>query len=514
MKKVIILISCLMASVVCFSQNHEIKTYSGSIPKVVNRSGDKYPKNEEKYSYYEDENGNRVRHGSYRAEGSRVLTTDGQKEYTIVSANYSNGVVNGTVKIDNVDQYEQYSLSITTNFKNGIPNGSWTCVKKELGLYRFNINVNIVAANGKIIKLTGDKVVPSEDVHDRALGSFVDGKMEGQWTLCGENFTFHNGILINSQAAKDYAYGNISLDDLEKKGYFAREIQYNDNIREYMVMINGFIREFLNENYNVVADTIEFPYYEWPLVCQQVNVLDDDMFESLLNESGIKETNNPDLLNNPYGIKLWEYSGDLEIYSVLTSSGRHYLTHAQDKIFAPAIKVIEDQKAAEEKEKKRLAEEERLAKQKQAEEERLAKQRQAEEERLAKQRQDMEKQVSEQVTYTFDHIRKLLENTSKLDLKLFGVGTILAVDYDHSRVYDNGFYTNDGSRIGDLLGKALKPFVPFQSYSITSISEDSVTMVFELVGKKKVVSKYEIEISIKNNKLCLNDFDMSKSKKL
>ncbi|MDD5819588.1 MAG: hypothetical protein PUC96_03715 [Bacteroidales bacterium] len=490
MKKIFLFVGFII-STVCVAQNREIKTYSGSLPKVVGYDNAKFPHNSEVYSYYLDTEGNKVRHGAYKNKGW-YGDNDNPSLYTIVTAEYVDGKLNGQVKIDQYYSGADHKTVRTMDFKNGIPNGIWTY--KDHYSNEADINISIHINNGQITKYNFVWINQLEKSKSTASGSYVNGEMEGIWNSFqiwaihsnDNSYNLHNGVLITSPIEKSYSDGQITLEQLENNGYF--QLYDKNTIRDNfdgIKMLDYCISEFKEneDNLLVLGETILFPEYRLPKVFVKCEIMDDDMFESFLHETKVKNTTNPELVNNPYGITNWGFSDRIQTYYAETKTHPVYcLTHKQCEIFKPLLTAVEERQANEQKEKERIAKE----------------QEQLETERLIKS--------------TINHIKELMDNTSKFNLKVYGADICIAVDYDNNRkIYDKGFFTNDRSRLGDVIGKALKAFVPFEEYTIESINDKSVVLIFNVVENKKSKIEYRIEVSHKNGSLCINDFDISKA---
>ncbi len=208
------------------------------------------------YSYYEDEEGNYIKHGSYKANGSEKKTPELDDRRYYITAKYSatakfkDGWLDGPIMINtayNINTYYFYSGSTTKNhtvytfsgaYKEGVHNGVWKMTTTENGKV---IRNNIMSfKNGKY---TGKYSADYSNL-SRAEGQFNSkGQLTGTWTITSTSGyvttkQYYNGVLLSSisrskgkveysinaaQAHKDtallFAKGEISKEELEAKGY-------------------------------------------------------------------------------------------------------------------------------------------------------------------------------------------------------------------------------------------------------------------------------------------------------
>ncbi len=176
-------------------------------------------------------------------------------------------------------------------------------------------------------------------------------------------------------------------------------------------------------------------------------------------------------------------------YCACSKTGDYFLTTKQKEIFASLIKPIEDK-----------AEAERLEKEKKAEAERLA----------AKRKSTMN---------SIDLALKKIKN-----LKTEGDMTYYfsLMDYNFKKT----FYSKDGSTAGGAgIKKYIEDYLPLSDYQIESLSEnlDEATLILTTSEKKQSkgffasafgkekVAKYRVVVGIKDETMCIEDFDVSKA---
>ena len=173
--------------------------------------------------------------------------------------------------------------------------------------------------------------------------------------------------------------------------------------------------------------------------------------------------------------------------------------------FSTKQKELEEKRAEEQ----RIAAEKRAEAERQAEEKRLA-----QEQRIAEQKRQAEneqKQIKESI---IKRAMEKLASLSKFDIKVFGADVTIGVDYDNNMYAWRELFTCQ-SDLKTQLGKKLKPFLPFDSYTINSIEGDYCTCTIEKAINKKKKELLKTTIKITYNKIDLDEsFDFSKTEKI
>ena len=214
------------------------------------------------YYYYEDEAGNYVKHGNFSIKGSATYEEKLWRETNIFKESYSatgkyvDGWLDGTVTIKhrfsrNSDQFQEWTL--TARFKNGLPNGEWKTVYKDVGtnntyaICHFNDGMLV----GKVdLNWYGGNNGDFTDSHVKSMTGELDsnGNYHGKWVLTRTNgdtyeFEFEHGamykylirnkngevtnkdaqdpLLIQKarEAAVRYGNGEVTAEELNKEGY-------------------------------------------------------------------------------------------------------------------------------------------------------------------------------------------------------------------------------------------------------------------------------------------------------
>ena len=166
--------------VLCVSASAQtIKTFTRNDAEIHTIALNIY-NGKETYQYYEDDNGNYVKNGSYSLSGTNVTTVQGRKitDTYKATATFKKDLMNGTLSILNnatiVENGKTTTgmMSFTAGYSNGIPHGKWTwkdntdgyANSSEMtftngvltGPYKYNYtNVNRENLTKKITKLSG-----------------------------------------------------------------------------------------------------------------------------------------------------------------------------------------------------------------------------------------------------------------------------------------------------------------------------------------------------------------------
>ncbi|MBQ7258425.1 MAG: hypothetical protein IJS57_00585 [Paludibacteraceae bacterium] len=197
----------------------------------------------EKYSYFVNEEGQKLRQGTYSFSGSKELSNNTNQlngNYTL-NATFANDQLNGTYSVSAVINGKTWSYArgwqsfsgsskLTGVFSNGKPNGTFSASYN--GDMRYSGSTTL--KNGKYIgtyKYSG----PGEDnsLWNISGQLTTDGKLIGNWKVENivadwhKSYTFLNDILIADgqmtpdvqNIAKQFAEGKISEENLAKKGY-------------------------------------------------------------------------------------------------------------------------------------------------------------------------------------------------------------------------------------------------------------------------------------------------------
>ncbi len=248
-------------------QRGAIKTHTEKDTRKISDGYDRVPCTET-YSYYEDEAGNYVKHGSYSISGTKELKRSDYLHSLNVStsysakANFKDGWLNGNVTV-NMSMLESgnnkgQNFSIKTvhsyigNYSDGHPHGSWTFKTTQNGKVTRNILVNFkngLLAGSYYSYIDGDELKGQFD---------ANGQMNGDWAR-NDNFRndtkskYIKGLQLSSttrdssgkvtkstdkeetQFATLYANGGISEEELNAKSCYIidRSTSFSDMYREF-----------------------------------------------------------------------------------------------------------------------------------------------------------------------------------------------------------------------------------------------------------------------------------------
>jgi len=214
----------------------------------------------EKYSYYEDKEGNYVKHGTYIFSSNDNNFWGKGVATATKTVKYEHGLPNGPFKSTFVAKYPGYSFSetITGNYVKGKRNGVWTSV-----------------CNGKTHT---SKYIMGIVASDVAVDS--EGRPYGvrKWERWGRNFeqTFKNGVLLN-QTEREKGKLLSQFDEDRKKVslvYASNRNEKEANKCGYMIQEDNFggrVYEADNLNcplssYDVFADDeieLKVPFFEY-----------------------------------------------------------------------------------------------------------------------------------------------------------------------------------------------------------------------------------------------------------
>lgn len=240
-KRLSLLLLAIVANMsVIFSQN--VQSYQGT--QTFN-SMIGYIPGTEKYSYYVNDKGEKLKHGTYSFAGSDETRTNNAQlngKYTL-SATFAHGELNGSYVVSTTINGKTWSYArgwqsfsgsskLSGVFSKGKPNGTF------IASYNGNMKYSGSATlkNGKYVgayKYSG----PGHKSFWVMNGQLTaDGKLTGNWRVENivenrhTNYTFLNDVLIGDGSmtpqlqniAKQYAEGKISKEAVEQKGYIIK----------------------------------------------------------------------------------------------------------------------------------------------------------------------------------------------------------------------------------------------------------------------------------------------------
>jgi tetratricopeptide (TPR) repeat protein len=203
MAKLMTIIAAFLITTTCVAQ--QLKTYSGNYdinsdnvdilgfpPRLVNGTA--------QYTYYEDENLNRIKSGNFNYNGK--VSNNGYSLSLSISGNYSKNIKNGnwSVKVSVSGEGNTVTRNYNGIFKDGFPNGLWsttlTAIKKsksETESCSMIFNNNIIQGEFKKISSEGiNNISGSLDKMGYFTGKTIVKKGDNEY-----QFTFNNGLLLS-----------------------------------------------------------------------------------------------------------------------------------------------------------------------------------------------------------------------------------------------------------------------------------------------------------------------------
>lgn len=431
------------------------------------------------YTYYEDEQGNYVKHGKYNvncstvAEGWNKYAREYQKgkiNYT-ATGNFKNGYLDGLLKITYAATSKSSSANNTTtttltlNFKNGMPHGNWKRVSYDNGKSNVEQYFSVNFTNGI---LTGSFVFGSD-----IKGQFnQNGEFDGKWIDHNAERNFINGIFISeiirkdgevvertpideTEIATDYANKLIDSVELYEMGYKMDTYEYKTtrtywSIERWMKLI---LYEGVWDLYRIGGDKTLEKDYPNKVYGKDIYKLTKDRDVARLNDKDFEQyislvdsiLNNVFFENNPNkditsANQLW-----ISIYPTATQKER--LTN----LYNDYVNKLRPVKIEKIKEEERLEEERRIA-----EEKRLA-----EEKRKA-----IKESYCTLITTALDKLVDL--SNDRAGMKLFGPEIVISADCNNNYKFWKKIFSSSHD-LSDKLGTQLKDFFPIKNYTIDTV---------------------------------------------
>lgn len=273
MKKQLLLMALLCLGSLAVAQTKEHRTYEKDmetptygyrmdrIPCVV------------KVSYYVDEKGNRIYDGPFSVMGKervKDFEVDLGSGHTDVlyemKGNFKDGLLDGDYSFRRTYNFISDKGVEAPNewvedgtFNKGVPEGEWnsTYSKKKLN-YSIHFNIQDGKPLGAFYA-KGFEIEQNGSAKDGVLESFEE-KFRGETT---SKSVFYKGVDIskNSDVAKKFADGQITIEELEDMGYYVSEYEINilkDIIKNY-VFLDGFESIF---GTSIMGKALESRYWD------------------------------------------------------------------------------------------------------------------------------------------------------------------------------------------------------------------------------------------------------------
>ena len=195
-----------------------------------------------KYSYKVSDDGDRIKHGPITISGNQNeqygnVTITGKYQLNATAANgMLNGAMTVSAKYHGVQQLfrgqnvEDYAYSLSGSFINGIPNGTFTAKATNYGSSSATYKKGVLVGAYSVNEILDDRIINIKGTLSET------GKMIGEWRIEDKGdvsvWEFVNGIRIRTstksqestpkqiEMAKKYAANAISVEELEKEGFF------------------------------------------------------------------------------------------------------------------------------------------------------------------------------------------------------------------------------------------------------------------------------------------------------
>ena len=545
--------------ILCFSASAQtVKTFTrndaeiGSCISVIH--------GKETYQYYEDDNGNYVKNGTYSLSGigkTNINNYNGHVNVTETykaTATFKKDLLNGTLSVLNTctgtvnGKAANFTMAFTAGYSNGIPNGKWTWKDNTEG---FANSSEMTFTNGVMTGLYKYDCTNSESYTKsikKISGQFnAKGEFHGTWSETVSKETiydtekevseliFSNGILLscikrdgagkllnpdNNRAEKKtlatkYANAEITKTALYEKGYVFEERKtilycpyiYEDRIGGYKLDFNKCEKSFLElTKINLATDSLISLYEEKKL--KEV----DGNIEWAKAQNKNDNTDRIAEVRENYSFEHFYRSEEVGA-SLYYNYQRYYLNSSQISRLDSLKRIVDNRIDTEFKaiEAERLAEKQK----KEAEEQQKA-------ELAAKNEQQT---VESYLRYALQGIVSVSKNPAT---KAMGFDLAIRQKCNNDVRWRNVFSTDaqsvrykkvDGSYGVEtpqevMLKKLFSGIHPIVNWTIISYEKDekeiyNYTVVFEQKTKKKAPSKYyQGNISVYKNGAILLDNSM------
>ncbi len=505
------------------------------------------------YYYIVGEDGGQLKDGQYTISCPQASYSVSVFPYTYklvgsynMTANLSKGKLNGaissnfkmTVTSSNGQSDNEYQ-TITGNFTNGVPNGTFIVNAKRTLITKLNATYK----NGILVGAFSCDVLGWDNLPHKYSGTLTQsGKLNGTWTYLGGTMLFQNGVLISdndtdkgkstppaiSALAKQYAAGSITKDALAEKGYtvLKSKIELGKYASTCILRDSGVDFEDLG-GCNFEQEAVEYEYLK------QVCYLNKEGVEQLIAD--LENEGECGFAYDSYrGFKCIQKDGDSKPYVKIHHQYKNYVSGFFDDFYVNAyikdedMTYISDRIAEIAKPLKEYAELIQYSGNSNTESDiNLYK---------LKKLLDIFKQKGEQITkdvYQVDinyskkfilaeSVKEVEDSITKLTTKVQQeIQASIKAQLEHalnfiqsqgkafSIVYDTDFekylWYDKNSEYWTLdAEKVLKPFCPMVAYEIIDANRETITCKWSVQGKKKVISTYELTLKHKNGKLVID----------
>lgn len=458
------------------------------------------------YKYYYDDDDNKIMHGTCVIKGDDWWGLHKEiKLKTNGTATYTDGKLNGALTMSQTGTTPKSSASwsFKAAYTNGVPSGTWTYT--ETGITKnATMTASITWKEGRMSALKSETGVSITINND---GYIVSGTVEGN--------SFKNGFLINKFIRKNgdwsqieseqkalidsYIAGTLSEDELFDKGYI---------IEDYQSKIDEWFMSHLTNDYVYIKwfdPSFTFPDHPRFKVLKKVALLSLEEILDYYDQSHQRYSSLDDK---------WYYTGvNFDKVARERNYDGKYMTDETiqqwKELFSQKVKEMEEKKAEE----ARQAEQRR----KEMEEREAERARQAEQREAERARQAEEREKAEQQQATESVIKGAMDLLTALpngEVKFWGADIIIGVEYDKNPYAWSQYFTCY-SDLRSKLGVKLKPFLPFDRYTIDNINGDECTCTIEKFISKKKSEFWRTTIKLKDGKIYLDEsFDFSNAVKI
>lgn len=549
--------------VLCFSASAQtLKTFTRNDAEIKTIAFNIY-NGKETYQYYEDDNGNYVKNGSYSLSGTNVTTIQGKKltDTYKATATFKKDLMNGTLSIlNNVTIIEGGKtttgmMSFTAGYSNGIPHGKWTwkdntdgyANSSEMtftkgvltGLYKYNYTkVNKESLTKCITKISGQFNSKGEFHGTWSETEAIESVFNSEKEV--SELIFSNGILLS--CIKRDAAGKLLNPDSDRAEKKLLATKYaNGEITKTGLYEKGYIFEkkeikvYCPDKNNIGGDKLDSVICGKPVLeLTKINLATDSLISSY-EEKKLKEVegniewakaqnknDNTDRIakvRENYAFEHFYRSEEIGA-SLYYNYQRYYLNSSQISRLDSLKRIVDNRIDTEFKaiEAERLAEKQK----KEAEEQRIAAENKKKAELAAKNEQQT---VESYLQYALQGIVSVSKNPVT---KAMGFDLAIRQKCNNDVRWRNVFSTDaqsvrykkvDGSYGVEtpqevMLKKLFSGIHPIVNWTIISYEKDekeiyNYTVVFEQKTKKKAPSKYyQGNISVYKNGAILLDNSM------
>lgn len=292
----------------------------------------------EKYSYFIDEDGGKLKQGAYSFVGDKSVSNDIAQisGKLTINANFVKGNLDGaySASASHVGKdwsytkgWQAYNCSskLTGSFAGGKPNGTFMASYNGNMVYSGNVTMK----NGKYVGSYSYSGAGDNRSLWKIKGQLTaDGKLTGNWSIENivsdwhANYTFLNDVLIGGKnnmtaqlqsVAKQFAEGKINEAQLEQKGFvlatdslplvlFINYLLFVDNDDFGLDKLEGYdFSDYGNKVFYEIVQVNSFNREGFDNICSMYRKDPDDTFFTIQNKHGLNCINCTDNFAQQYG---------------------------------------------------------------------------------------------------------------------------------------------------------------------------------------------------------------------